>query len=158
MAKVFRIVSFIVGGLGVIGSFIVANQPKVSTILSVKVETEFNFFVFIAALIATILCSLIFYGFGAILEGQASLLSAQNRILEKLAKSEEHTPAHSGPTVGRQDHATVSHPVQSAQQNKPTSTGGVYFSSQSGLPWTCRNCGTSNSSTRDTCEECGKKR
>ena len=57
MAKqVFRIVSFYRRRLGVIGSFIVANQPKVSTI-SAKVENRINFFVFIAALIATILCS-----------------------------------------------------------------------------------------------------
>lgn len=158
MARVFRAVSFVIGGLGIIGSFLVANQPKVSSALTGKLETEFNFFIFLTALIGTILCALVFYGIGEILTNQGTLLSAQNKILNKLEGLEREREKPQTPNTAAKTNAAA--PVVSPlkTQEKPGNASGGYFSRSSGLPWTCRNCGTSNSPNRDICENCGKKR
>jgi len=142
MSKLLKGMSGVFAILGAIGSFIMAaNQTTLSS--SYRVERQFSIVVLLVGLISTAVLCIILYALGEILSNQESILSHIGQIEKRKTESSSHTSSNSG---GYFSSAASIKAGGSAAM--PTVLG----------PWTCAKCGTTNSGSRNTCENCGKEK
>ncbi|MCC8072846.1 MAG: hypothetical protein LIO62_01800 [Clostridiales bacterium] len=158
-SKIYKIIAIVIAVIGFIGGIVCGNVFKTATLKSVystTYEYTFNYTVMIGVWVGTLLSVLIYYGIGAILVNQESILlklnqnsREQNQYLRKL-NQENHNNSASPVQTNAQTKASL----KDDKQNIASSTKNSDEKELKNGQVKCPHCGAIH--TLKNCMRCGK--